>query len=174
MEQQNLTIGAKVYHPNFGDGVIRAVTLYKVQIFFRQHGDQSLERDDSLEIMEEGKGEGEQLAPGEVESALRRVLEKYTDVTLPIQMGDKWKGGTLVLRPKDPEQKEKEVPIETFFHKIVMVREKLRVLEQNINKTEKLEDEDKVNLQQYITKMYGSLTTFNVLFKEESESFKRK
>ena len=78
----------------------------------------------------------------------------------------------MVLKPGDEDLKSKEIPVETFFHKIVMLRDRLRVLEQNINSHNKLSDEDKVNLQQYITRCYGSLTTFNVLFDRKEDWFK--
>lgn len=87
------------------------------------------------------------------------------------ELGDKWNGGTLVLKPGDDGLASKELPIETFFHKIVMVRDRLRVREQNINSHKVLSDEEKVNLQQYITRIYGSLTTFNVLFASKDDHF---
>lgn len=88
-----------------------------------------------------------------------------------IELGDKWIGGELVLRPRNTNLKPKHIPIETFFHKIVMIRDRLRVLEQKINSNKKLNDEEKVDIQQYITRIYGSLTTFNLLFKRKSSYF---
>jgi hypothetical protein len=93
------------------------------------------------------------------------------DVQL-VPMAGKWNNGTIILKPNDDSLQPKEIPIETFFHKIVMVRDRLRLIEQKINSHKTLSDEDKVDLQQYITMIYGSLTTFNVLFKESIHQFK--
>ena len=87
-----------------------------------------------------------------------------------VKLGDRWKGGMMLLQPADKSQKPKEVPVDVFFHKIVMLRDRLRVMEQKINAS-KLEEIEKVELQQYITRIYGSLTTFNVLFKSQSDYF---
>lgn len=105
----------------------------------------------------------------EFKSILTQVIREELG-TRPVELGGRWQGGELVLTPGKKETAEKRVPIETFFHKIVMIRDKLRVLEQKVNSS-KLPDEDKVQLQQYVTACYGSLTTFNVLFAERADGF---
>ena len=97
-------------------------------------------------------------------------LRQLSDISEVIPIADKWKGGKLILEPKDTNLASKEIPIDTFFHKIVMVRDRIRVMEQKINSS-KLDDQDKIDLQQYITRIYGSLTTFNVLFKIKAHQF---
>src|SRR5262249_20630351 len=96
-------------------------------------------------------------------------LERPQDVVE--KLGTRWHKGRVVMHPSDPSLQSKEIPLETFFHKVVMVRNNLRVLEQKINAHENLSDGDKVEMQQYITKSYGSLTTFNLLFKEKEDQF---
>jgi hypothetical protein len=88
-----------------------------------------------------------------------------------IRLAPKWEGGTVVLRPGDPQAQPKEIPLDALLHKVVMIRDRLRVLEQRINAHEKLSDAEKVDMQQYVTRCYGSLTTFNVLFREEPDKF---
>ncbi|MEM9329033.1 MAG: hypothetical protein AAGA85_25445, partial [Bacteroidota bacterium] len=101
----------------------------------------------------------------------QRVLSPVVDQVDLLEMGEKWDDGTMILQPGNPDLKPYELPIETFFHKIVMVRDRLRVMEQRINSS-KLSDEEKVNLQQYITRIYGSLTSFNILFAEREDGFR--
>jgi hypothetical protein len=170
---ERLSIGAKVQHPSFGEGVIFGINLNFIKVFFKEHGDKEIARDfDGLELIQEAEKPDNTLSIDDVKDALADVLQRYADFTVMIPLGDKWTGGKLVMQPGNPDLKSKEVPIEVFFHKIVMLRDRLRVLEQNINSNNKLTDEDKVNMQQYITRVYGSLTTFNILFKEERHQFK--
>ena len=107
----------------------------------------------------------------DAERSLLKILRLWGGLTENVPLGDKWIGGTLLIQPADKTLKPKEIPIADFFHKVVMLRDRLRVLEQNINSNKKLSDEDKVNLQQYITRCYGSLTTFNVFFKNKEHWF---
>jgi hypothetical protein len=107
----------------------------------------------------------------DIEKSLLKILRMWNDVNEVVPLGDRWKGGVMLLQPADKSLKPKEIPVEDFFHKVVMLRDRLRVLEQNINSNKKLSDEEKVNIQQYITRCYGSLTTFNVLFKNKEQWF---
>jgi hypothetical protein len=112
----------------------------------------------------------EQLAGADLETLLRRIIREETGLT-PVVPADKWRNGHLVLRPGTPGLQEKSWPIETFFHKVVMLRNRLRVLEQQINATD-LPEDAKVKLQGYVTGCYGSLTSFNVLFAETEDQFR--
>jgi hypothetical protein len=106
----------------------------------------------------------------DVELLLRRIIREETGIS-PVVPSDKWRGGSLVLRPGTAGLQEKSWPIETFFHKIVMLRNRLRTLEQQVNAAD-LPDDVKVKLQSYISGCYGTLTSFNVLFAEEDDQFK--
>ena len=166
--------GQIIKHPIYGKGTIVRVgaTFYTIQFPNRGNLDISM-RTEGLELLEVEKveDENEQLDLPMMEKTMRRILSEYSDIQQIVPIGDKWQGGTIILQPADPSLKGKEIPIETFFHKIVMVRDRLRVLEQQINANGKLEDAEKVDLQQYITRIYGSLTTFNVLFKDQAHYF---
>ena len=108
--------------------------------------------------------------PPDLEVLLRRIIREETGVTSVVP-ADKWRGGMLVLRPGTPGLQEKSWPIETFFHKVVMLRNRIRVLEQQVNAAE-LADDVKVKLQGYISGCYGTLTSFNVLFADEDDQFR--
>lgn len=172
MEQTNLGIGTRLQHIQFGPGVIIGIRYATYLISFINHGIKEIDKTDQKleEIIAENVTE-EIETHSEVERSLLKVLRLWGGITENVSLGDKWEGGTLLLQPADKSLKPKEIPVEDFFHKIVMLRDRLRVLEQNINSNKKLSDEDKVNIQQYITRCYGSLTTFNVLFKNKEHWF---
>jgi hypothetical protein len=107
---------------------------------------------------------------GELERVLRRVLREELGLT-PLGPAEKWRGGELVLRPGKPGLQEKKWPIDAFFHKVVMIRNRLRSLEQQVNASE-LPEDAKVKLQAYVSGCYGSLTSFNVLFADEADQFR--
>lgn len=168
-----LTIGTKLIHPEFGEGVIYGMDETKYKIYFKETGEKNLGKSYvDYEIVEEGNQESSSIELEDVIDAVQNVFDQYYEMSEPIELGDKWDGGTMILKPGSDDLKSKEIPIETFFHKIVMMRDRLRVLEQNINSQKKLSDEEKVNLQQYITRIYGSMTSFNVLFRHKNDHFK--
>lgn len=160
------------HETQFGPGVIVAVRYATYLISFINHGMKEIDKTDSNldEIIAENvTAEVETVSA--VEKSLLKILRQWSDVTEVVPIGDKWIGGTMLLQTADKTLKPKEIPIDDFFHKIVMLRDRLRVLEQNINSNKKLSDEEKVGIQQYITRCYGSLTTFNVLFKNKEQWF---
>ncbi len=168
--QEELGIGSRVKHPAYGDGVIVGSNAKMYRVCFVQYGIKPLGKEYSSWDIIEHIPASEELTYNALEQSLIKILTKWSDISEVVEMGDKWDGGVMILKSGDPSLKEKEVPIDVFFHKIVMVRDRLRVMEQRINSS-KLSDEDKVNLQQYITRIYGSLTTFNVLFKYKEDHF---
>lgn len=172
MDQLNLGIGTRLQHTQFGPGVIAGVRYATYLISFIHHGVKEIDKNDSNleEIIPENVTE-EVETHSEIEKSLLKILRLWGGLSEPVPLGDRWKGGTMVLQPADKSLKPKELPIEDFFHKIVMLRDRLRVMEQQINAHKKLSDEDKVNLQQYITRIYGTLTTFNVLFRNKEQWF---
>lgn len=174
---QMIGIGAKINHPAYGEGVIFGIDGDFWRIYFRDLGEKSISKEyDQLEVKEPGKDLG-QPDVSDIMTAMEHVLDDYSeklrgeDRTEMVEIGDRWDGGTLILQPAEADLKAKELPIETFFHKIVMTRDRLRVLEAKLNANELLSDANKIELQQYITKIYGSLTTFNVLFRYKEDWF---
>ncbi|REJ84777.1 MAG: hypothetical protein DWQ44_08055 [Bacteroidetes bacterium] len=172
MSNISLGIGSRVRHPDFGDGVIVQIKPEDYTITFIQHGMREIERTtDKLEVIDANDPDPDLVSYADLEILLVNVLRKYSDIQERVELGNKWIGGTMILKPGDSSLKSKEIPIQVFFNKIVMLRDRLRVLEQRINSNEHLSDEEKVNIQQYITRCYGSLTTFNVLFKYQGDNF---
>jgi len=172
MDQLTLGIGTRLQHTQFGPGVIVGVRLATYLITFLNEGTKEIDKtDDKLEEIIPENVSVEIETTSEVEKSLLKILRLWTDASEIVHLGDRWKGGTMLLQPADKTQKAKEIPIDIFFHKIVMLRDRIRVMEQQINAHKKLSDEDKVNLQQYITRVYGTLTTFNVLFKNKEHWF---
>jgi len=170
---EELAVGTRVEHPRYGEGIISKNKITSYEIFFERGGKIEItKRNEDLEVIEApAEKPKNSLTLAEVEKVLRYVLEEQSALQEIVPMGDKWIGGNMLLQPSNLLLKPKEIPIENFFHKIVMLRDRLRVLEQNINSHEKLSDEEKVNLQQYITRIYGSLTTFNILFADKDHFF---
>ena len=174
---ENLRIGMRVSHPRYGVGVVTALTRHTADIAF----------DDAPRTLDPAASD---LAPAEpsvtvreldlpLNTLIRDVAQSVVD-TLGFEKPDqiveglasRWQKGILVMQSADSTLQPKEVPLETFFHKIVMIRNNLRVLEQKVNASDKLTDADKFDLHQYITRCYGSLTTFNILFKNKEDQFR--
>ncbi len=172
---KNLTIGTRVQHSGFGEGVVAVILSDKYKIVFPGKGAVDVFKDfqglEVLEIFDQPIEEEPKVDPYDLEYHLERILSKWLDPSDKVFLGEKWSGGDLILQPANKDLKPKEIPIEGFFHKIVMLRDRLRVLEQKINAHPKLSDAEKVDMQQYITRIYGSLTTFNVLFRYSSDYF---
>ena len=176
MENNPLGIGSIVEHPSFGKGTIVDLGSDFYVIYFKtQNGTKSIAKDyPELKTIEKSEA-GVQVTSvtlADIEQALENVLKQRLHEYEIVPMALKWNRGTMVLKPFDSDLQSKEFPIETFFHKIVMVRDRLRLIEQKINSHKGLTDEEKVDMQQYITASYGTLTTFNVLFKETVHQFR--
>lgn len=172
MDQTKLGIGTRLQHTQWGPGVIVGVKYATYLISFINTGIREVDKTDPQldEIIAENVS-AELETQSAVEQSLLKILQMWNGIAEPVALGEKWEGGFISLQPKDKSLKPKEIPIEDFFHKIVMLRDRLRVLEQNINSHKILTDKDKLHLQQYITRCYGTLTTFNVLFKNKEDWF---
>jgi len=169
MKIEELHIGQEVRHPNFdGIGNIKSLSPTTAEILFNVG---------KIQITDI-----EQLVPADphfvVTQSLKTLIQEVAAITAQktieaatteIEIAKKWIDGNIIMQPKDTTLQAKELQISTLFHKIVMIRDNLRVLEQKVNTHEKLNDADRIELQQYITKAYGSLTTFNHLFKEKAD-----
>jgi hypothetical protein len=172
MSVAQLGIGSRIVHPKHGKGVIIGIMAMTYTVMFIEEGEVDLPKNDQdIRIIEKIDPDEDGVSLFDVEQTMVRILRKWSDVTELVAIGDRWRGGNMVLQPKDKGLAPKEVPIEQFFHKIVMLRDRLRVMEQKINAAKGLDDIEKVELQQYITRIYGTLTTFNVLFKHKDDQF---
>jgi hypothetical protein len=176
---ENLHIGMKVLHPRYGVGVVKALTEHTADISF----------DDTPRTLDPATAD---LASAEatadlsgLQVPLANLIRDTTQAVVDALglekkdvvvegLASRWQRGSLVMQSADASLQPKEVPLETFFHKIVMIRNNLRVLEQKVNASDKLSDADKFDMQQYITRCYGSLTTFNILFKDKEDQFSTK
>jgi hypothetical protein len=172
-------VGMKVLHPDYGVGAVKSVSEHLADIRF-DSGLRTLSPEQSDLAPAEPQAEISGLTMplstlvAEIVSAMTKELGLERDESIIEELAGRWQKGMLVLRPSDPGLQSKEVPLEVFFHKIVMMRNNLRVLEQKINGHPQLSDAEKVEFQQYISRCYGSMTTFNLLFKGESGQFKSK
>src|SRR2546430_9868543 len=177
MNIEKLHIGMKVRHPQYGVGLVKSLSEKTAEIAF----------DDAQRTIAPGPSD---LQPAEPTATLSELEMPLADLirdtaqamveALGLEQQDalveglatRWQRGTLFMQPADSSLQPKEIPLEIFFHKIVMIRNNLRVLEQKVNASDKLGEADKIDLQQYITRCYGSLTTFNVLFKNKDDQFR--
>ena len=175
-EEIIIGVGSRVSHTHFGKGVVVDATSESYLIWFKsQQGTRQVSRDyDGLSVVVavEAAQSNASISIADIEDALDNVLERRLHEMQLVPMGTKWNGGNILLKPGDDTMQSKSFPIETFFHKIVMVRDRLRLIEQKINAHKVLTPEEKVDIQQYITGVYGSLTTFNVLFRDSHHQFK--
>jgi hypothetical protein len=179
MKIQSLTVGLRVKHPQYGIGTVKAVSEHLAEIRF----------DDALRSIDPELGDVMPAEPSMAVSGLEISLRQFVESTLEAfvdklgmeqpgavvdQLGARWHKGKAVLHPADPALQTKEVPLEVFFHKVVGIRNQLRVLEQKVNAHPVLTDGEKIEMQQYITRCYGALTTFNLLFKNKEDQFSSK
>lgn len=179
MKIEALHVGLRIRHPQYGLGTVKTIAEKSAEIRFDDatrtvdpelSGITPAEPNVSISGLEQPL---KQFVETTIESVIDRLGYEKPDVVIE-QLGPRWHKGKMVLHPADPTLQTKEVPLEVFFHKMVGVRNQLRVLEQKINGHPTLTDGDKVEMQQYITRSYGSLTTFNLLFKQKEDQFSSK
>jgi hypothetical protein len=177
MKIETLHIGMKVRHPQYGAGVVKSLSEKTAEIAFDDEQRTIAPASSDLQPAEATATLSELEIPlaNLIRDTAHAVVEalglEQQDLVVE-GLATRWQKGTLFMQPADTSLQPKEVPLETFFHKIVMIRNNLRVLEQKVNASDKLSDADKFDLQQYITRCYGSLTTFNILFKNKEDQFR--
>ncbi|MDA8433124.1 MAG: hypothetical protein M0Z60_09200 [Nitrospiraceae bacterium] len=166
--------GLVVYHRDHGTGRIVNIEEGRVVVDFIRRGLKFFspaEAEETLSDVPQREEEPMHEDLDEIKNALREVLQEEGLAGFAPPLAPKWDGGEIVMKPGKSDLQEKTVPVDTFFHKIVMIRNQLRLLEQNINAHKGLSDTEKADLQQYITRCYGSLTTFNALFADKNDWF---
>jgi hypothetical protein len=178
MKVEALHIGMRVKHPQYGLGVVKTITEQSADVQF-DTGKRTIAPEASgiepadPQVSVTGLDQPLALVVSEIaEAVVEKLGIEKPDSTVIEQLGARWHRGKIVMHPADPTVQTKDVPLESFFHKIVMMRNNFRVLEQKINSHPTLTDGDKVELQQYITRCYGSMTTFNVLFRSKDDQFR--
>jgi len=177
MKIESLHVGMKVKHPQYGMGTVKTIAEHMSDIRFDEglktvdpdaSGLQPAEAQVAITGLEQPLG----VVIAEAARAVVRELGLERPDSVVDELGARWHRGRVMLHPADAAHQPKEVPLEVFFHKIVMIRNNLRLLEQKINAHEKLSDAERIDMQQYITRCYGSMTTFNILFKEKEGQFR--
>ncbi len=180
MKPDAMHIGQRVRHPQYGGGTVKAISETTTDILFDDGTKRTVAPEaggltplDPQAVLTGLSVPLKQVIHETVEAAIARLGLERPDAVVE-QLGPRWHNGKMTLHPSDSTLQTKEVPLEVFFHKLVGVRNQLRVLEQKINTHSGLTDGDKVELQQYISRCYGSLTTFNLLFKTKEDQFSSK
>lgn len=174
-DKDNLAVGTRVNHDKYGEGIISQNNPLTYKVIFVRGGEIEFSKMSvQFEVLQPSDNQDDdrpKLDIRDFEKVLTAILNKYNALENKVELGRRWQGGTMILQPANKELQAKEMPVETFFHKIVMMRDRLRVLEQNINSSPSLSEEEKVNLQQYISRVYGSMTSFNILFENKEDIF---
>ena len=176
MKLSELHLGQRVIHPQLGEGVVKAINEFAAEVLFLE-GRKPIEPETSGLIAAEPQAALSGM-PMPLESLINQVVDVAVN-RLGIERPDgsvhelaaRWKTGKLILQPSDPSLQSKEVELDLFFHKLVLMRNQLRILEQKVNSSEALTSAEKFDWQQYITRCHGSMTTFNLLFKDKESNF---
>jgi len=179
MKTQDMHIGMHVSHPDLGVGEVVSLGRGMAAIHFESGSREISPENSSIEpLQSEAHLNGLKMPLEELIAHVAQSTVDALDLERPggvvEELAQRWQDGKMVLHPKDPTLQPKEVDLETFFHKIVMMRNNLRVLEQKVNNSKQLSEADKFDIQQYISRCYGSMTTFNVLFRHKEDQFSSK